>query len=211
MDVWATIRRWLFPAWCIGCGAPDTGLCLACSATARSATVVLDRLTVRAASDYAGAVRDAILAVKRGERACLDPLAALMAPLVPAGSVLVPLTTTRRRAAERGFDQARELARRVALRRGGACADILRKHGSAQRGLGRGERLVARGRFTLRRGLAIPVHVMLLDDVMTTGATLRDAAALLASAGCRVAGAVVVARTPPGRETPRRGGRLVEA
>jgi predicted amidophosphoribosyltransferase len=209
--MWAAIRPWLFPVWCIGCGAPDEGLCAACSASTRSATVVLDWLTVRAASDYAGAVREAILAVKRGERACLDPLAALIAPLVPAGTVLVPLTTTRRRAAERGFDQALELARRVALRRACTCADLLRKHGSAQRGLGRGERLVARGRFTLRPGVAIPPRVMLLDDVITTGATLRDAAALLLSAGCNVAGAVVVARTPPGRETPRRGGRLVEA
>ncbi|HEV8019728.1 MAG TPA: phosphoribosyltransferase family protein [Candidatus Lustribacter sp.] len=209
--MWTAIRPWLFPVWCIGCGVPDTGLCPACCASARSSTVVLDQLPVRAAGDYAGAVRDAILAVKRGERACLDPLAALLAPLVPAGTVLVPLTTTRRRAAERGFDQARELARRVALRAGGTCADIVRKHGSAQRGLGRNERLVARGRFAFRPGVTIPPRVMLLDDVMTTGATLRDAAALLASAGCSVAGAVVVARTLPGRETPRRGGRLVEA
>lgn len=209
--MWAAIRPWLFPVWCVGCGAPDTGLCVTCSAAARSATVMFDRLTVRAASEYAGPVRDAILAVKRGERACLDPLAALMAPLVPAGTVLVPLTTTRRRAADRGFDQARELAWRIAVRRGGTCADLLRKHGSAQRGLGRGERLVARGRFTLRPGIAIPPRVVLLDDVITTGATLRDAAALLHSAGCSVAGAVVAARTPPGRETLRRDGRLVEA
>jgi predicted amidophosphoribosyltransferase len=52
---------------------------------------------------------------------------------------------------------------------------------------------------------------VLLDDVVTTGATLRDAARVLAAAGCAVLGAVVVARTPPGRETPRRGGWLVEA
>jgi predicted amidophosphoribosyltransferase len=209
--MWAVIRPWLFPVWCIGCGAPEVGLCAACSAPALSATVTLEGLTVRAASDYAGPVREAILAVKRGERACLDPLAALLAPLVPAETVLVPLTTTRRRAAERGFDQARELARRAALRSGGTCADILRKHGAPQRGLGRSERLVARGRFTFRPGVTIPPRVMLLDDVMTTGATVRDAAALLVSAGCSVAGAVVVARTPPGRETPRRGGRLLEA
>ena len=49
-------------------------------------TIMLDRLGVRAASEYAGAVRDAILALKRGERACLDPLAALMAPLVTQGA-----------------------------------------------------------------------------------------------------------------------------
>lgn len=166
-------------------------------------------MSVRAAADYSGCVRAAILAIKRGERAYLDPLAALLAPLVPPGTTLIPVVTTRRRAAERGFDQARELARRVAILRSGALADVLRKRGAAQRGLGRGQRLAARGRFSL--GPAVPHSAMLLDDVITTGATLRDAAAVVAAAGCRISGAVVVARTPPDRETPRLGGRLVEA
>jgi predicted amidophosphoribosyltransferase len=166
-------------------------------------------VSVRAAADYSGCVREAILALKRGERAYIEPLAALLAPLVPPGTTLIPVVTTRRRAAERGFDQARELARRVAVLRSGALADVLCKRGAAQRGLGRGERLTARGRFTLER--AVPPCALLVDDVITTGATLRDAATVLAAAGCRIAGAVVVARTLPGRETPRRGGRLVEA
>ena len=202
--MWESIRLWLFPVWCIGCGVPGIALCRACDGAARSVTVGLDGVTVRAASDYAGAVRAAILALKRGERAYLEPLAALLAPLVPPGSVLVPLTTTRRRSAERGFDQALELACRVAVRRSGTCVDVLRKRGAAQRGLGRGERLVAHGRFALRPGFAVPQRAIVLDDVVTTGATLRDAVALLASAGCTVTGAVVVARTPAGRETRRR-------
>jgi predicted amidophosphoribosyltransferase len=211
VNVWHAIRPWLFPVWCIGCGEPEIGLCAACTSAARPARLFLDPIGVRAASDYGGAVREAILALKRGERAYLDPLAGLLAPLVPFGAVLVPVTTTRRRAAERGFDQARELACRVAVLRSGSTVDLLRKRGAAQRGLGRAGRLVARGRFALRAGVAVPARVLLLDDVVTTGATLRDAAGLLAAAGCCVAGAVVVAQTLPGRETPRRGGRLVEA
>lgn len=207
--MWTALRPWLFPVWCIGCGAPEIALCGVCAAAARAHSVDLDGLHVRAASEYGGAVRDAILAVKRGERAYLDPLADLLAPLVAPGSLLVPVITTRRRAAERGFDQARELARRVALRRAGTCTDVLRKSGSAQRGRGRDERLVARGRFALRPGADMPAAALLIDDVLTTGATLRDAAAALRAAGCRVTGAVVVARTPPGRETPRNGRRLV--
>jgi predicted amidophosphoribosyltransferase len=209
--MWATIRPWLFPVWCIGCGAPEVGLCAACAAAARPVTTWVDGLPVRAAGDYAGPLREALLATKHGERAYLDPLARLLAPLVDSGAVVVPLVTTRRRAAERGFDQARELARRVAALRAGTCAELLRKRGGAQRGLGRAERLTARGRFALRPGAGLPVRAVLLDDVVTTGATLRDAARVLAAAGCTVLGAVVVARTPPGRETPRRGGRLVGA
>jgi predicted amidophosphoribosyltransferase len=149
--------------------------------------------------------------MKRGERAYLEPLARLLAPLVAAGSVVIPVPTTRRRAAERGFDQARELARRAAGERDGVYLDVLEKHGSAQRGRGRGERLSARGRFVLRRGVDLPPCVVLIDDVITTGATLGDAAAVLREARCAVSRAVVVARTAPGRETRRTGARLVEA
>jgi predicted amidophosphoribosyltransferase len=166
---------------------------------------------VHAASSYDGLIRDAILALKRGERAYLDPLAALMSPLVPFGVAVVPLTTTRRRAAERGFDQARELAHRVCAARDGWVADVLHKRGAAQHGRGRGERLGAAGRFGLRARAELPDRALLLDDVITTGATLRDAAATLWEAGCDVTGAVVLARTPPGRETSARVGRLVEA
>ena len=203
--MWSAIRRWLFPVWCIGCGEPEIGLCGACAASARPVNIILGDLTIRAAGDYDGAVRDAILALKRGERAYLEPLAALLAPLVPPGTAIVPVATTRRRAAERGFDQARELARRVAALRSGWTDEVLRKRGAAQRGLGRSERLGARGRFSLRPGADVPSHAVLLDDVVTTGATLRDAARTLAAAGCSVLGAVVVARTPASRETPRRG------
>jgi len=199
--MWAAIRPWLFPVWCAGCGASGSGLCPACSTTAHPAAIVLDDLAIDAAGDYEGALREAILGLKRGERAYLDPLAALVAPLVAPGTILVPAPTSRRRAAERGFDQARELAQRVARLRSGTVTDVLLKRGGAQHGRGRTERLTAHGRFALRPGVALPPRVLLLDDVLTTGATLHDAAATLAAAGCRVDGAVVVARTPAVRET----------
>ncbi len=168
-------------------------------------------MTIRASAEYTGPVRDAVVALKRGERAYLEPLAGLLAPLVPEGAILVPVRTTRRRAAERGFDQACELACRVALRRFGRCADVLRKHGAPQRGQSRQHRLAAHGRFEVRAAGALPPAVWLLDDVVTTGATLCDAAAALEAAGCRVLGAVTVARTARAGETSRGERRLVEA
>jgi ComF family protein len=209
--MWRAIRPWLFPVWCAGCACPDVGLCPGCASTAIPASFAVDGMTVRAAGDYAGPVRTAVLAVKRGERAYLDPLARLLAPLVPEGCTIVPVPTTSRRRAERGFDQACELARRVAAWRNGTYLELLRKHGAAQRGLGRERRLQATGRFSLRFALEGPRVAVLVDDVITTGATLRDAAAVLTAGGCTVAGAVVVARTSLGRETRRLGGRLVEA
>jgi predicted amidophosphoribosyltransferase len=209
--VWHAVRSWLFPVWCVGCGAPDIGLCAACAGPGEAVRLPFDDLMIHAAGDYAGPLREAILAVKRGERACLDPLAALLAPLVPVGTALVPVATTPRRARQRGFDQARELAERVARLRSGWTADVLRKRGGPQRGLGRIDRLAASGRFALRHGAELPSEAIIIDDVVTTGATLVDAAETLEDAGCRVIGAAVLARTQAGRETPRRAGRLVEA
>jgi predicted amidophosphoribosyltransferase len=187
----------------VGCGARDVALCARCAAGARPHALHVNGLTVRAAGTYSGVLRDAILACKRGERAYLRPLAALLAPLVPPGAILIPVVTTRRRAAERGFDQACELARHVAAARAGGVADVLRKRGAPQRGLERAARLAARGRFSVRPDLPRPDGAaVLLDDVVTTGATLADAARALAESGIAVAGAVVLAHAPPG-ETRR--------
>lgn len=158
--------------------------------------MLLGGLPVIAAGRYAGPLADAIRAVKRGERAGLEPLALLLAAHVRPAGVLVPAVTLRGRAAERGFDQARELARRAAARAGVAWADVLVKHGSPQQGRRRTARLGA-VRFSLRPGVAVPARALLVDDVVTTGATLRAAAAALAAAGCSVAGALVVAAAPP--------------
>ena len=200
--MWNALRPWLFPVWCAGCGEPGAGLCAACASSAEPRSEHLDGILVRAAGAYSGVLRAAILTIKHGERGALDPLAALLAPLVAPGVTLVPVPTTRRRAAERGFDQARELARRTAHLAAVPWADLLRNHGGPQRGRGRSARLGARGRFAVRRDAVLPGVAMLVDDVLTTGATLGDAADALMAAGCRVVGALVVARTPTERETP---------
>ena len=204
--MWTHVRSWLFPVWCLGCGKRDIALCRECAPPGAAQTIARGDLTVYAAYDYAGIVRDAIVAMKRGERAYLDPLAALAAPLVTRGATLVPVPTTRGRIAERGFNQSRELARRVARLRGAGVADVLTKHGAAQRGLGRLARLGARGRFHVRPGSVSPASAVLFDDVLTTGATLHDAATALRSAGCRVLYAVVLAQAPRPGETPARRG-----
>ena len=133
--------------------------------------------------------------MKSGERDPLDAFAELLAGRAPLEGALVPLPTSRARRAERGFDQSVELARRVAVRRGVPCAEVLDKRGRPQEKLGRRERLAATGRFRLRADVALPAAVTLLDDVCTTGATARDAARVLRAAGADVRRIVVVARS----------------
>ena len=149
---------------------------------------------------YEGALRTAIVAMKRGERDPLDAFADLLAASAPPlDGVLVPLPTSRHRAAERGFDQSAELARRLAARRGIAFAELLRKRGPAQEGRDRARRLAAADRFRLRRGAALPASATLLDDVCTTGATATDAVRVLREAGVAVRRIVFVARTDAAR------------
>jgi ComF family protein len=113
----------------------------------------------------------------------------------------VPMTTTRLRA--RGHNPAWELARRLAPPLGlEARAQLLRRVREAppQQGLDRRARLSnLAGAFAVdaaRRASLAGRPVVLVDDVMTTGATLGEATRTLLDAGARSVQAWVLARTP---------------
>ncbi len=198
------VRTWLFPPACVACDAPGPALCAACAPAPRDAqTFSLDGVPGFALGPYDGALRRAIVAMKHGERDPLDAFADLLAARAMIDGVLVPLPTSRGRAAERGFDQAVELARRLAVRRGLAWAQLLVKRGAPQDRRTRRQRLDASGRFAIRRGAPLPDRVTLIDDVCTTGATARDAIRVLRAAGVDVRRLVVLARTPPDRRYSR--------
>lgn len=153
--------------------------------------------------EYAGLGREAILGLKhtRGV-AALPTLADALAQAVrgavwhPSPSVVtwVPTTSDRRRA--RGYDQSRLLAKALARRLRLPCRRLLVRHGRAQQGLGASAR---------RRGPDLAVRrppagcVLVVDDVMTTGATLSSAASALAAAGAAEVFAAVLAFAPPRR------------
>lgn len=189
------LRTWLFPPACVACDAPGTTLCEECAPAPRDALAfAVDGIPAFALGAYAGALRRAVVAMKRGEREPLDVFAELLAARAPLQGTLVPLPTSRARVLQRGFDQSAELARRVASLRCVPFAELLLKRGRPQEKLPRRARLAAAGRFRLRAGVALPAVVTLLDDVCTTGATVRDAARVLRAAGVDVRGLVVLAR-----------------
>lgn len=116
---------------------------------------------------------------------------------VPCPDLLVPVPLHRRRLAERGFNQAGELAHGLCVRLGVRVAPgLLRRvrRTPPQSGLGSAAR-----RRNLRRafescGSAAGLHVALVDDVVTTGSTVEAASRVLRNAGAARVSVYAVAR-----------------
>ncbi len=115
--------------------------------------------------------------------------------------VLVPVPPHRRRVAERGFDHARGLAVALARAQSRRCWDALERvrDTPVQVGLGAAEReRNVQGAFCWRATRPVPARVLLVDDVATTGSTLRACAAAVRAAGGEEVRGVVVARANTG-------------
>ncbi|MGQ0709215.1 MAG: ComF family protein [Rhodoferax sp.] len=141
----------------------------------------------------------------RGQAALARPLAALLrsAPwaehLLEQCDALVPIPISESRLRERGYNQALELSK--ALGTAKVQPGWLRRvrHTLAQHDLPRAQRLHAvRGSMAVAPQHAAQLrgrHVVLVDDVTTTGTTLREAARVLRHAGVAQVSALVLART----------------
>lgn len=194
--MWRAFLEAVFPAQCAACNAPGTGLCVACAPRREPIQVRFPTLRVTASGFYEGALRSAVLALKDGRRDVAEALAQRLVPFLEAGAMLVPVPTTAKRRRVRGMDGVELIARRAAEASGASvAAALVQRAGDTQRGRSRAGRLTAVGRFACVPGAVASHRVILVDDVCTTGATLRDCAAALRAAGGRVEQAVVVAVT----------------
>lgn len=210
----------VLPLRCGGCGAPDIRWCAACAGQLAVAPdephLVSPRLDpqvpVFALGRYAGSRRQVIVAVKeRGRTDLIAPLAVPMAGalyrLLCWGMLDLPLTIvpapTRRSAARRrgGDPIARIVAAATADHPGITVAPALRMRALTRDSVGLGsgarERNLAGG-VLLRRHLRLPGvacrgDVLLVDDVVTTGATLAESVRVLRSGGIPVSAALVMA------------------
>jgi ComF family protein len=143
----------------------------------------------------------------RGEAGLAGPLATLLRsapwvePAVEQADIVLPMPQAPARLRERGFNQAHELARRLAPRLTDATLLIRTRETPAQSSLSRAERLRnLQGAFALeplRPDAVRDRRVVLVDDVMTTGASLFAAAQVLKAGGAAHVTAVVLARTDP--------------
>lgn len=194
---------WLEPPLCNQCGIPleQDGLCPACAAHPRP------YFHIRSAVFFEGPSRQAIHRLKyNGRTAVAGPLALAMYEAWkrerPPAQVVVPVPLHPTRVRERGFDQAvllaREFSRLVELPT--AQSELQRIRATPpQVGLSRSERQQnVEGAFHCPGRALEGQHVLLVDDVCTTGATLRAAALALREAGVQEIWAFTVARPRPG-------------
>lgn len=196
----------LFPVPCAGCGVEGRALCTACrpALAAKVATGEVPGVgPVASGLRYDGVARAVLLALKEhGATGLAGPLSRPFAEAVTAvladprteGAALVAVPSTRAARRRRGYEPVRVLAGRAGVLLSPLFGPA-RQH-AVQKGLDLGARARnLEGAFTLARRVE-GLRVVLLDDVLTTGATLAAAAATLRAGGASVVGAAVLADTP---------------
>jgi predicted amidophosphoribosyltransferase len=194
------------PPLCVSCRAPTAAGAVICPGCRRALEYIAARpvslagISVWAPLAYEGPARAVVRRLKfAGAIALAEHMAAAIVANAPAGLLehpLVPVPSPRGRRRRRGFCQAAMLAQAVGARTGLPVELLLERTGDERRQVGRArsQRVRTPPRFTAVRHL--PGKVVLVDDVVTTGATLAACARALRAAGCTCEQALAYARTP---------------
>lgn len=218
MGLWLSLASQLLdlvsPPTCAACDAPSgVPFCANCG---MPAPMPLDEyvagVPLLVAGSYAPPLSTAVVRFKYGARPELSrPLSRLLVQqlkaTLPAGVTLVPVPLHPHKLATRGYNQAALLAQELARATGHACSPRLlmrTRQTSPQVGKLRSERLTnTHGAFQLRR--PGPPRVALVDDVVTTGATVRACAQALMAGGVELTRVVALARAEPGSKVEAGG------
>jgi ComF family protein len=221
MHLLDTIVSLYAPHACVGCGEDGAALCGNCLRRLRPATdrcyachVATKRgrtcrgcnlsglLAVRSVARYDDAAKATVWALKfdraRAAAGCMAPaMAEAMRGGMCRGMLVVPAPTAASRARTRGYDQAALLARELAAYTGLTYAPLLMRLGNQRQvGASKSQRTSQlQDAFVMKRPQRVKgKHVLLVDDVVTTGSTLEAAARVLLATGAASVQAVTFAQ-----------------
>jgi competence protein ComFC len=182
------LRR-LLPPRCAACGQVAVGLCATCQDDVQPAGEIrpsigwVSGFSLTAAVSYEGPARRLVLAAKRSHaHAGIEHMAACIEQLIAADAVITWAPTSGKRARQRGYDQAKLLAEAVGRRTERPVVELLRRTSGAQHGRRRQDRdHVSFARIGLSASMLGSSPIVIIDDVITTSATLLAAARTLRS------------------------------
>jgi len=207
------------PHRCVGCGDEGQLLCVDCrheltpvparcyrcraltklSRTCQSCRGSSGLYRVTVGTNYETIAKELIWRFKfSGAQAAAGQMAEYLASIYLGGAdiLVVPVPTASKRVRQRGYDQAQVLARELAQLLGRRYLPCLTRTGQQhQVGASRHQRLVQlAGAFRVSTSGVAGAHILLVDDVLTTGATLQAAARVLKDAGAKRVEALVFAQ-----------------
>ena len=210
----------LFPHYCCSCGQigsilceschnniidenSTAGICIVCQSLCGLDGVCLNCRTSFTRAWAVGRREDSLQALINESKyhscrsGCVRQAALLddIVPVLPPEVVVVPVPTIQPHVRQRGYGHSELIARSFAKRRNLTCESILIRHGShVQQGSSLKERIAqAKVSYTATSG-ATGKTVLLIDDVYTTGSSVRYAAQALKDAGAREVWVAVTAR-----------------
>lgn len=118
-------------------------------------------------------------------------------PVLPAGTIVTYIPTASSRVRQRGYDQTRLIAKHFAARRGLPCSSFLMRLGQTRQvGSDRKHRIdqASKNYSAIKLKQLHGANVLLIDDILTTGATIESAAKILKKAGAKQVSVAIFAQ-----------------